>query len=130
MDIALPATSSLGKYFFLAMGSNLKDKFFRFSVSGYSTERNFNKNILAFGSGRLLGAAANSIPGKDVALVPEMKQSPHLIVPSQDDIPAPASVASVGTSLWNELLPAEVSRTGTTITCSAKYFNIIYKIGT
>jgi hypothetical protein len=112
------------------MGSNLKDKFFRFSVSGYSTERNFNKNILAFGSGRLLGAAANSIPGKDVALVPEMKQSPHLIVPSQDDIPAPASVASVGTSLWNELLPAEVSRTGTTITCSAKYFNIIYKIGT
>jgi hypothetical protein len=69
-----------------------------------------------------------AVTGPDVFFVFQMDQRPELGVYFQDDMPASASVASVGASFGNKFSPQQMGGTGASVSGFTKDFYIVYKI--
>jgi hypothetical protein len=77
-----------------------------------------------------IGASTvNTIVGKYVPCVFQMDQCPHLGIATNNHMSAPSAIAAIGSAFRYKLFPAEMYRSGATITGATEYLYIIYKIG-
>jgi len=58
----------------------------------------------------------------------KMNKGPELGIGSQDDVPTPASVASVGSALGDILSPVEMHRSRATVSGCAEDLDVVYEI--
>jgi hypothetical protein len=64
----------------------------------------------------------------DILEIPQVEQGPQISVAAQDDMPTPAPISAIRTSLWVELGTHEMRAACSTMATPAKNPDLIYKI--
>jgi hypothetical protein len=97
-------------------------------ISGDSSYRNFQNDILSICSGLQRAATGFAWLCDDMFSVFQVQQGPELCVAAYDDVTAVSAVTTIGSALGGELITVKVYRTGTTGSAATADFHVIHKI--
>jgi len=97
------------------MISDVAKIFTGMSIVGDRSARNFNDAALPLLAGSLRPGATLTMPGENVSLISQMEERPVVSVATQNNVPAIATIATIGPSLCDILLPPEMGRTSSAL---------------
>lgn len=99
-----------------------------FRIVDDGATRHVDIHILAVGAVALVASAVATVAGEDVALVLQVEQSPVVVVATQIDVSATATVTTVRSAIGVILYVAQMHGTAAALSGTAQYLYVVYKV--
>jgi hypothetical protein len=84
--------------------------------------------ILTVFSCQAIGSSVTSIAGKDMFLITQMEQSPHVTVAAEDNVPATATVAAVRPAIIGIFGMVKVHGATAAFSTAARNSHMVYEV--
>lgn len=128
MPVAQAAFSAKGDDSLFVVLGNFKKNFVGIFISNDRTQWNLDEFVFAIGSGRARRTAVTTVSGLDVTGKFQMEKRPQFAVADKINMSATTAIATIGSALFNELLPMQMRRAAAALSGRHIYFNVIYKV--
>lgn len=129
MPVAQTTATAFQQYDFLTIFRDVAEIFASVCVVNNSAARNVDVFVNAVLAGRFVLCAVATVASEDVTLVLQVDECPELLVATQDDMTATATIATVGTTLRNIFGTMEVRTSCAAFATATRNLYIVNEIG-
>jgi hypothetical protein len=128
MRITQSTFTPLDPNHFLPVFQDLHFLFPAFFIPGNCTQGHFYNNVFPEATGFIIPASSFPVFSQYVFIITQMEQGPEVFIAFQDDMPASASITTIGAAHGSKLIPHKMPAARSTMTTAAKDPDLVNKI--